>query len=250
MKRLGMLASLVLFAGVCAGCSGFSVNLHADPDPANLPGQPVTWTLTVRNQTACATADDVTLPPPFPSKSPPMAFIIGFNPNLGASPEAICRAFRMCTDLNCVLQIMGDAIGPDAANQFVARLQAKIAQASSQLPLMQSGMCMTTSNDPDGFFAECELDPLAPGALDTVTFVDTAPNSPNHQAAQLAFVTAAARGTDCRPGIQVEEGIWEIGGCFPLNGSVAPVMSLRMFGVCTALLFAAGIVHLYHRRRA
>jgi len=250
LKRFGTLASLAVVLGLCTGCgSGFSVGLHADPDPAN-SGQSVKWTLTVRNDTACATADDVKLPPPFPSNSPPIAFIVGFDPDLSAPPAAICNAVRMCTDETCLMRILGDAVGADTANQLMARAQAEMSQASSQLSQLQSGMCSTTSNGPSGFLAMCELDPLAAGATDTVMFVDTAPDSIDHQAAQLAFVSGAARGTDCRPGTETAPGEWALAGCFPANSRLAPAVSSRTLGACAALLTAVGVVLLYRRRRA
>jgi len=250
LKLRGFSAPLLLALGLCTGCgSGFSVHLSAVPDPANA-GQSVQWTLTVRNDTACPTANDVTLPSPFPSNSPPLAIIIGFDPNLGASPADICRVLQTCQDESCVAGVLGDAVGPDTVNQLMARAQAEIAHASAEAPL-QSGMCVTESNDSSGFLAVCTLDPLAPGATDTVTFVDTAPNSVNHQAAQLAIAAGAARGNDCRPGTEVTTGQWALAGCFPTAPtSPVPVLSPRILALCAVLIGALGIVTLYRQRRA
>jgi uncharacterized repeat protein (TIGR01451 family) len=70
----------VLLGLLGIGCGkGLTVNLTADPDPAD-PGELVTWTLTVRNDSQCTTTDEmVDLPPPFPDQVGVFALFVGFD---------------------------------------------------------------------------------------------------------------------------------------------------------------------------
>jgi hypothetical protein len=242
---------LVLLGLLGIGCGkGLTVNLTADPDPAD-PGESVTWTLTVRNNTQCATIGEmVDLPPPFPDQVGVFALFVGFDPTIGpGDAEAFCRDLMNsdCTTEGCLRTRFEEALGPETAQ--VISDHAHAAMQAAHEP-QQAGTCSTIINDNEGVIAICAFDPLDPGETDTATHMDTAPNTGNKKAAQIAIAFGFAEGEDCRPGTEIDENIWALTGCFPAAAAEpVPVLSPLALGVGALGLLLTGFLGVRHLRR-
>lgn len=253
MRRHGRVVMLGVLGLVGIGCGkGLTVNLDASPDPAN-PGQSVTWNLSVRNDTQCETTGElIELPDPLPDTAGAFALIVGFIPGLDESGAAeFCREFMTtmttCPDEICIARHFEEAFGPQVANALSAQAHAAIDQAHEAQP---AGSCLTLFNDSSGFAAICGFDPLSPGETDTASHTDTAPNTGSRNAAQLAIAFAPALGEDCRPGTEIEEGVWALAGCFPLaEAEPVPALSPLVTLLAAGLLLVTGMVGLRHLRR-
>jgi hypothetical protein len=251
MRRRGTLL-MVLLGLFGIGCGkGLSVDLFAVPDPAD-PGQSVTWTVTVRNNTQCATIEEPTdLPPPFPDAAGVFAIFLGFIPGVSREDaEDLCRDLMMsgCMDETCLTAQFEESFGPQVAQAVSARAKAAIQQAHEP---QQAGTCDTIINDDGvGVIAFCAFDALDPFESDTAMHTDTAPDTGNRQAAQFAAAFGFAEGDDCRPGTEIEEGIWTLGGCFPLATEPAPVLSPLVLGMSALGLLLTGFFGVRHMRRS
>jgi hypothetical protein len=79
---------------------------------------------------------------------------------------------------------------------------------------------------------------------------DTAPDTGNRHAAQVAIGFAPALGEDCRPGTEVEEGVWVLAGCYPLaEAQPVPALSPLVTLLGAGLLLLTGVFGLRHLRR-
>ena len=253
MRTRNRSAALMLISLVGIGCGrGLGVDLTATPDPAN-PGQSVQWTVSVRDDTACATtAGNVNLPPPLPNVA--FALILGFIPALdGPGAAEFCREFattmNACTDEACLVAHVQEALGPQVANALQARAQAAMQEPQPQL----AGTCATIFNDSSGFAAACTYDPLNPGETATAMHMDTAPDTGSRKAAQVALAFAPAEGEDCRPGTEVAPGEWFLAGCFPVPATrPAPALSPVVTALAALLLLIVGAVglRLRHMRKS
>jgi hypothetical protein len=234
------------------GCGkGLTVDLSATPDPAN-PGQSVTWTVSVRNDTACeTTGESIDLPDPLPDNAGAFAIFVGFNQLLeDYPPERLCREFMTtmtaCEDEACLQAHFAAAFGTQLAESLSA--QAHAAMQAAHEP-QEAGTCITLNNDSEGFVGLCAFDPLSPGETDTAMHTDTAPDTGERHAAQFAIALAPALGDDCRPGTEVAEGAWLLAGCYPVTAPEgAPALSPLATGGAALLLLAAGFVALRRRR--
>jgi hypothetical protein len=245
-------APLVLLGLLAVGCGkGLTVELFATPNPAN-PGQSVDWTIKVRNDTPCATTGDTTeLPDPFPDGAGVFAIFVGFDPGFGPGDAgALCREFMTtdCPDEVCLRARFEAAFGPTIAQVLSERAHEAMQQAHEP---QQAGTCETIFNDTDGLIAFCAFDPLDPGETDMAMHTDTAPDTGNTNPAQIALAFGLAAGEDCRPGTEVEPGIWTVAGCFPVvPPDPAPVMSPGVMALAAALLFGAGIFSVRRLRKS
>ena len=243
MLRRQRAASLAVLAVLGAGCGkGLTVDLSAVPNPA-APGQSVNWTVTVRNDTRCETVTESTdLPPPFPDGVGVFALFVGFDPTLGpGDAEAFCRDFMMtdCRDESCLRARFEEAFGPAVAQALSERAQAAMQQAHEP---QQAGTCATIMNGSTGFVGFCAFDPLSPGETDSAMHTDTAPNTGERNAAQVAIAFGFAQGDDCRPGTEIDPGLWTVAGCFPLAQTrPVPVLSPLATGIGALLLLAGGV---------
>ena len=246
----GLAAFLILGVGFLSGCgSGFTVGLVANPDPAD-PGQSVTWTVSVRNDTHCQTVETDNPPPPIPPDFPVAALILGFNPDLERlGPSEFCREVQMgtiCPDGSCLQPMLTDALGPEAANRIMAQAHA---QANSHAPPLAAPSCETIQNDSAGFIGVCEFNPLNPGETQTAMLTDTAPDTGTRHAAQVALAFGFASDSDCRPGAEIAPGVWLLSGCFPTPENRAPVLSPVALGVVAATLLGIGALALRRRSK-
>lgn len=252
MPRWEHVAPLLLLGLLGVGCGkGLTVDLSAIPNPAN-PGQPVNWTLTVRNDTQCETIGEmIDLPPPFPATVGVFALFAGFDPAIGpGDAQAFCRDFMMteCRDQFCLQARFEEAFGPAVAQALSERAHAAMQQAHEP---QLAGTCATIFNGAEGFAAFCAFDPLSPGETDSAMHMDTAPNTGNKNAAQVAIAFGFAEGEDCRPGTEVAPGLWTVAGCFPLDKTApAPALSPLATGFGALLLLAAGVFGLRRMRRS
>jgi hypothetical protein len=223
------------------GCGkGLTVNLTADPNPA-APGQSVTWTVTVRNDTQCET---ITAPDPLPSPIPTTdvgALFVGFDPTIGpGEAESFCSSLMAssCRDERCLFTMFEAQFGPAFAQALSDRAHAAMEAHEPQA----ANTCITLANNSDGFAGFCSFDPLSPGETGTAMHTDTAPNTGNTNPAQFAVAFAAAEGSDCRPGTNVEDDFWVLTGCFPVGPTqAAPVLSPLAVSVVALLLLAGGV---------
>jgi hypothetical protein len=240
-------ALIVLLALSGIGCKGLTVQLSAVPDPAD-PGDSVKWTVSVRNDTQCPTVEEVTdLPAPLPDTAGAIAFIFGFVPELDQfGPAEFCRVVMSCDDPSCILTRVEEAMGPAVA----ANLRAQ-ANAATAAPGIAPGTCEDFASSSDGVFALCAFDALDPGETATAMYTANAPDSGSRNAAQVAIAFAPAVGDDCRPGTQVGDDEWILGGCFPLATSTsAPALSPTATGIAAGILLIAGMTGIYRRRRS
>ena len=249
-KQSCLAASLLFLFALLTGCSGFTVDLVADPDPAD-PGELVKWTVSVRNDTNCQTVDE-DFPDFLPSGAPVEALIIGFNPELAAfGPAEFCRQFQMatiCPGGECIPPVLNDALGPAAAQRVMAEMRAS---GSSQGQPLTVGTCETIMNDSSGFLGACGFDPLAPGQTHTAMHTDNAPDTGNTDPAQVAVALAFASGPDCRPGTEIDPGLWLLGGCFPLVAeSRVPMLSPLSLALLASILFGCGVLAVCRQRRS
>ena len=251
MHRRGTVL-LVLLALFGVGCGkGLTVNLSAVPDPA-APGQSVTWTFTVHNSTQCETIDEPTdLPDPFPDAVGVFGLFIGFMPGVDQEDAVdLCRDLMMtdCREEDCLIALFEATFGPRVA-QAVSE-QAHAAMQQAQEP-QAAGTCATIMNDPGtGVVAFCAFDSLAPNETDTAMHTDTAPDTGNLKAAQLAVAFGFAEGEDCRPGTEVEEGLWTVAGCYPLTTQPVPVLSPLTMGLVALSLLLTGFFGVRYMRRS
>jgi len=243
-------APFLLLGLLGIGCGkGLTVDLSAVPNPA-APGQSVEWTVKVRNDTQCATTADTTdLPDPFPDGAGVFALFVGFDPELGPEDAGeFCREFMTseCTSEICLRSRFEQAFGPALAQAVSEQAQAAMQGHEAQ----QAGTCQTIFNDTGGFAAFCAFDPLDPGETDMAMHTDTAPNTGNTNPAQLAIAFGFAQGEDCRPGTEIDPGVWTVAGCFPLGATnPVPVLSPWVTGLAALLLFSAGVVAVRRVRR-
>jgi len=249
-KAVKTLFVLGAFA-VLAGCgNGLLLSAVAVPAAAG-PGQSVTWTFGMRNNTQCALVNDADLPSGLPDDAPPLLFFFGFTPDFVSSPAAICQALAACEDEECLDDILG--------GQDVARLEAMrdAARQMSHSEASLSGMpapghCEIIGNgDGSGVFGGCVFDNLMPGQSQTLNISDMAPDSGNRQSFQIALAFAAARGTDCSPGIEIGEDLWLVGGCAALPDSApAPLLSPAGVALLVAALFLTAAFALRQRQQS
>jgi hypothetical protein len=254
LRRFGHVVALAMTLGLATGCGrGLTVNLTSTPPQAS-PGDAVNWTVSVRNDTDCAT---VGLPIPLPSPLPAQAgaFVIFFGATPGTTREdaaAVCQQFLStpfgCSDLNCLAPILEEALGAESAERIVANMRAaaQAAQDGAQPPL-PAGTCATLTNNSNGFVALCAFDPLDPDETDTAMYSDMIQGS--GVTSLLAFALAPALGDDCRPGTEVNPDEWYLSGCFPLPAAApAPALSPTALYVLVALLVGAGVLGLKRMR--
>lgn len=237
---------LLAFSGI--GCKGLTVQLSAVPDPAD-PDESVKYTVTVRNDTECETVDEITdLPPPLPDSAGAIAFILGFIPELDEfGAQEFCRLVMSCEDPNCLNTRVEEALGPDVAAAF----RTRASEATTAEPGLAPGTCEDFEITPDGLIALCAFDPLDPGETGMAMYTVNAPDTGSRNAAQVAIAFAPALGDDCRPGTQVGDDEWILGGCFPLAATTAaPALSPIATGIGASVLLIAGIAGLYRRRRS
>jgi hypothetical protein len=255
MPRRARVLILATLSLVGFGCGkGLTVNLSANPDPAD-PGQSVTWTLTVRNDTQCETTGEIIdLPPPLPDTVGAFALILGFIPELDQfGAEEFCREFTTtmtsCPDELCIARHFEEAFGPQVAGALSAQAHEAIQQA--QGPPQPAGSCLTLVNDSEGFAAFCAFDPLSPGETDMASHSDTAPNTGNRNPAQVAIAFAPAEGEDCRPGTEIDDGVWALAGCYPLVAAQpVPTLSPLVTLAGALVLLLTGLLGVRYLRRA
>lgn len=236
-------ALIVLLAFSGLGCKGLTVNLSAVPDPAE-PGQEVKWTVTVRNDTQCPTVEEE-LPEPLPDSVGAFSIIFGFDPELDQfGPQEFCRLIMGCDSPDCLGARIEEALGPDAA----AALRARANAATTAEPQIAPGTCEEISLG-FGFSAICALESMAPGETVMAMYTANAPDTGSSNAAQVAVAFALAEGEDCRPGTQVGEDQWILGGCFPfVTSTPAPALSPIATGIAAGVLLLAGAAGVYRRR--
>lgn len=246
-RRFGHVVALALTLGFAAGCGrGLTVNLTSTPSQAG-PGDAVNWTVSVRNNTGCATVDvPIPLPSPLPAQAG--AFVIFFGAAPGATREdgaAICQQFLNtpfgCSDLNCLAPILQEALGAESAERIVTgiRAAAQAAQDGSPSPL-PAGTCTTLSNTSTVFVGLCAFDPLDPGEIDTAMYSDMVQGG--GLTSLLAFALAPAVGDDCRPGTEVNTDQWILSGCLPVETAApAPSLSPVALYALVAVLIGAGL---------
>jgi uncharacterized repeat protein (TIGR01451 family) len=255
MTRTAYKAILVCLAVLGTGCGkGLTVNVTASPNPAS-PGDEVQWDVSVRNDSPCATTEgEISLPDPLPDSTGVLAFIFGFIPGTDqqTDPREFCRMFATglndCADQSCVEAHIQEALGPDVANALRAQMQA--ASAATTAPASTPGICTTLFGGTSGLVGICGFESLDPGKTGKAVWTETAPDSGNTRAVQLAIAFAPAEGNDCRPGREVAEGEWILSGCFPLPGNPAPALSPFVSGALGGLLLIGGAVGLYRRQRS
>lgn len=241
-------ALIVLLALSGIGCKGLTVQLSAVPDPAD-PGESVKWTVSVRNDTQCPTVEEVTdLPAPLPDTAGAIAFIFGFLPELDDfGAQEFCRLVMSCDDPSCILTRVEEAMGPDVA----ANLRVQANAATTAEPGIAPGTCEDFGSTSGGVIALCAFDAIDPGETATAMYTANAPDSGSRNAAQVAIALAPALGDDCRPGTEVGDDEWILGGCFPLATSTsAPALSPIATGIAAGVLLIAGMTGLYRRRRS
>jgi hypothetical protein len=152
-----------------------------------------------------------------------------------------------CRTEECLFARFEEALGPETARAISDRAHAAMQAAHEP---QQAGTCDTFSNDSQGVLAFCAFDPLDPGETDTATHTDTAPNTGNRDAAQIAIAFAFAEGDDCRPGTEIVEGVWTLAGCFPpAAAEPVPALSPLALGGAALGLLLTGVYSVRRLRR-
>ena len=253
-RPLGHVVALALTLGFAAGCGrGLTVNLTSTPQQAS-PGDVVNWTVSVRNNSRCATVDvPIPLPSPLPSQGGAFAIFFGAAPGATrADATAICQQFLNtpfgCSDMNCLAPILEEALGAESAERIMANMRAaaQAAQDGSPSPL-PAGTCATISNTSSMFVGLCAFDPLDPGEIDTAMYSDMVQGS--GVTSLLALALAPAEGDDCRPGTEVDPDQWILSGCFPVETAApAPLLSPVALYALVVVLIGAGLFGMKKRR--
>lgn len=240
-----IIAAVVLMAAT--GCGrGMKLEVTTDNDSPQ-PGEPIEYSVTVTNDTACTT-DETTSVPPFGS-GPVRAIVIGFTEGGDTEGAELCRAITVCRDLSCFDEILGENLGQGTLEELKNQANAILGETLGDV---MTPSCEPAPAAPPGFFVfACVFPPLPPGGSSTATFATTVPDLGSLTAVQFGAAVAGATGADCRPGFNFGNGAWSIGGCIPKPAVTgAPTASSAMLPLLGASLLALGSLALYRQRRS
>ncbi len=245
------IATSLLFGA--AGCGrGLDLTVNVD-DETPMPGETVTWTVAIENETACSTADDVDLPIAGPG-APLTFFLFAFSPSADDGGAEACRALTACTDASCFDEVLGETAIESVADQ----VRSSAGEALAGNSAISNGAIVTPTCEPlgvslpeftEGLAFVCEFPPIAAGAQATTSFSAVVPDSGSSNPISFAIALAGARGSDCSPGTEFADEVWALGGCLPETpASNAPTLSNVALAALALALLALGGLFVTRRR--